>query len=169
MFRKSGGFADVMSAGRFVGLVMELTADGQRVCGPCNVCCTTMQVRALHKPAGMRCIHQIDSGCGVYEHRPDACRDWYCMWVRDRGSVFTDDQRPDRLRLIFTAAPADAVTGRQAINAHEVVRGGSGTPAGRAAITFLAQFARVQIVPYHEPATQMTPVTLRGGEMPGQG
>lgn len=133
-----------------------------RTCGACNVCCTAMTVRALKKPAGVKCVHQTDTGCGHYDQRPEACRAWFCMWVRDEGRVFTDAQRPDRLGLFFTAAPSDPTAGRQVIHAHEVRRDGANTPAGQAAIDFLAQFVWVQIVPYHEPRDGFTPLTVGG-------
>jgi Fe-S-cluster containining protein len=77
-----------------------------RQCGPCNLCCTAMHVAALDKPAGTPCEHQgkaAGGGCGVYDHRPSVCRNWYCMWVRDNGKVFADDERPDKLGVFFTA------------------------------------------------------------------
>ena len=81
------------------------------------------------------------------------------MWVRDTSGIFSDEQRPDEIGLFFTATAPEPITGRQTINAHEVQPRASGSIAGRALVTYLAQFTRVQIVPYREPTT---PLTLRG-------
>lgn len=121
-----------------------------------------MHVRALDKPAGQPCVHQGPGGCGNYEHRPEVCRVWYCMWVRDSGAIFTDEQRPDRMGLFFTATNPDPLTGRQTINAHETRHEASRSVVGRAIIAYLSRFTKVQVVPYREPTT---PLTLRGASV----
>jgi hypothetical protein len=117
-----------------------------RECGECNVCCTAMRVKELDKPAGVRCVHQTESGCGNYENRPSVCRAWYCMWVRDDGRVFDEAQRPDRIGVFFSATRIDHDTGRQTVNAHEVYSGAFDRPEARQAIEYLSRFAPVHLV-----------------------
>lgn len=65
-----------------------------RACGGCSQCCTVLRVDELHKRAGRPCPElRGDGGCGIYERRPDICRDYRCLWLRGR---FEDEDRPDR-------------------------------------------------------------------------
>ncbi len=118
-----------------------------------------MKVPALSKPAGQMCQHQSATGCGNYHDRPPVCRDWHCMWVRDRSGVFAEHHRPDRLGVFFTASAPDA-SGRQHLFAHETEPGAAETPEPRIVIEFLARFAPVEIIPgkLAQPAvvTQLT-------------
>ena len=123
------------------------TQNAPRDCGGCSVCCTAMRVTALEKPAGRRCEHQTPAGCGRYEDRPAACRDWFCMWVRDGRGLFSDAERPDRLGVFFTATRAGPGTGRQTIHAHETRPAAAAEPAARRRIAFLRRFAPVEVVP----------------------
>ncbi len=142
------------------------TENAPRDCGSCNVCCTAMHVRALNKPPGERCQSQGPTGCGIYADRPAACREWFCLWVRDPGQVFDTTHRPDRLGVFFTASPPDGQTGRQRMYAHEVRPGAAHEPKAAQAIGFLERVAPVQIIPFagdRPPA--VTQVTLRGRDV----
>lgn len=136
------------------------TQDAPRDCGGCNVCCTAMKVAALDKPAGLTCTHQGPAGCGIYPQRPEVCRSWFCMWVRDDKDIFTDAQRPDRLGLFFTASPPDRITRQQVVFAHEIAPDSARRPKAIEAIEYLRQFVPVQVVEFgYLPAT---PLTLNG-------
>lgn len=124
------------------------TENAPRDCGGCSACCTAMKVAALSKPAGQHCEHQMPGGCGNYADRPAACREWFCMWVRDGRGLFTEAERPDRLGVFFTASRADPATRRQVIHAHETRPAAASDPAARRRIAFLRQFAPVEVVPY---------------------
>lgn len=144
-------------------MVSNTPAD--RGCDGCNVCCTAMKVTPLNKPAGSDCLHQNETGCGIYSRRPTACRAWYCMWIRDHGNVFSDHHRPDKLGVFFTASAPDARTGQQTIFAHEVYPHAAETPEPQHVIRQLAIFAPVQIVPAPTTATEATqtaPLTYQG-------
>ncbi len=66
---------------------------GERKCGACTLCCTTLAVPELDKPNGVRCVHLTDQGCGIYEDRPESCRTFECAWLRGAGEgLYT---RPD--------------------------------------------------------------------------
>jgi Fe-S-cluster containining protein len=120
-----------------------------------------MRVAALDKPAGQMCQHQTDTGCGNYDHRPAACREWYCMWVRDTGKTFADHHRPDRLGVFFTATKPEPITGVQTILCHEVWPGAAQTPEPIEVIHFLRRFAPVMIIPARTaPATPEDNVRL---------
>ncbi|QNN22761.1 hypothetical protein HED60_10945 [Planctomycetales bacterium ZRK34] len=118
-----------------------------RQCGQCNVCCTAMLVRPLDKPAGMRCAHQTDTGCGNYENRPSVCRTWYCMWVRDGAGIFTEEHRPDKLGVFFTATNPESAGDRQVIHVHQLYPGAADRREAVNVIHFLRQFVPVEIIP----------------------
>lgn len=58
-------------------------SDGGKSCGDCSLCCKLMGVEAIAKPAGAWCGHfrRGGGGCGIYEDRPQACRDFACLWL----------------------------------------------------------------------------------------
>lgn len=79
---------------------MKLPLLNPRKCGACDVCCKVMEVPELSKPAHVPCKDKLSSGgCGRYNTRPAACRDWRCMWVGDE--VGTLDDRPDKIGGFF--------------------------------------------------------------------
>ena len=117
-----------------------------RTCGGCTACCTAMRIPSLGKPAHQSCKHECAAGCAIYADRPRECRDWYCLWVRDDGRAFADHHRPDRLGVFFTASKPDAITGVQILAAHELQPGIADTPEPQEVVTFLRQFAAVQIL-----------------------
>lgn len=55
-----------------------------RICGSCMLCCTVMTVDELNKPGGVSCTHAVaGTGCAIREHRPRACRQFFCGWRLD--------------------------------------------------------------------------------------
>jgi hypothetical protein len=71
----------------------------ERQCGGCTACCEAIAVHEIDKPVWTRCQHQCESGCGVYEDRPEPCRVYQCLW---RGGVLKgEENRPDKLGLIL--------------------------------------------------------------------
>ena len=71
-----------------------------RECGTCTACCTVLAVAELQKPMRWACDHVLCAGCGIYEERPQTCRDFNCAWLR--GAISDDEAlRPDRLGLLF--------------------------------------------------------------------
>jgi len=127
-----------------------------RECGGCNVCCTAMHVRALDKPAGTPCEHQSDAGCGIYADRPETCRVWYCMWVRDAGQVFDDAHRPDQLNVFFTASKVDPQTGKQTIYAHETRPDAAKSLECCRLLAMFKKVAPVEVLLYKPPTTNLT-------------
>lgn len=46
-------------------------------CTRCGACCVAPDIAALDKPLGARCPHlTADNLCGIYEERPQVCRDY---------------------------------------------------------------------------------------------
>src|SRR6185437_7109688 len=83
-----------------------------RECGACTACCRelTIESDALRKVQGVLCVHCTpEQGCGIYQTRPDACRDWYCQWRR--YAWLDDSWRPDRSGLLLRATDDDVPDG----------------------------------------------------------
>jgi hypothetical protein len=96
------------------------TAAG-RECGTCTACCTVLAVAELHKPMRWTCDHVNCACCGIYESRPQSCRDFNCAWLR--GDIPGDEsQRPDRLGLLFDFFQS-TVTGRSRFVVFELWNG----------------------------------------------
>jgi hypothetical protein len=54
-----------------------------RSCQGCTMCCKLMEVDTLAKPRGTWCPHcDQKRGCGIYAERPEACRIFYCGYLR---------------------------------------------------------------------------------------
>ena len=88
-----------------------------RACGTCVVCCKipSIEEESLVKPAGILCPHSTGSSCGIYESRPQTCRDFHCQW---RHLSFLDENwRPDKSGvLIRVRALSGADGGELALN-----------------------------------------------------
>ena len=73
-----------------------------RACGSCNICCIALTIDdpELHKPQGFRCRHnQRDNLCGIYESRPQTCREFHCGWMLLRWVKIS--LRPDQSRVLI--------------------------------------------------------------------
>ena len=71
-----------------------------RACGSCTLCCKTIGVVALAKPAGTWCPHSLRSkGCAIYDSRPAGCRDFYCEWML--SEKLGPEWKPDRARFVL--------------------------------------------------------------------
>ncbi len=73
-------------------------------CGSCSACCTVKEVEAIGKPEGQPCenLAPSGSGCRVYAHRPQPCRDYFCAYRH--GLLGGESRRPDHLGLLFDVA-----------------------------------------------------------------
>jgi uncharacterized protein len=73
-------------------------------CGSCSFCCKVLEIEEFPKKAGVNCAHCLSGGgCGVYESRPQVCRDYYCDWKEDRG--LSPQYRPDRVGTLLMDDP----------------------------------------------------------------
>ena len=75
-----------------------------KACGSCYFCCKVLEIEEFKKPAGKLCEHcALTGGCGVYDTRPDVCRDYYCRWKDERS--FTSQLRPDKVGTLLMDDP----------------------------------------------------------------
>lgn len=84
----------------------------ERQCGECTACCTHLKIDTaeLQKLAGPDCEHlRPKRGCGIYETRPQACRDFLCLW-RQMPDM-PDDWRPDRSGMLLVATKENVPPG----------------------------------------------------------
>jgi hypothetical protein len=94
-----------------------------RECGECVACCKILgiDVPELAKPAGVLCQHCTGTGCGIYQTRPQQCRDWHCAWRRI--GAMPPATRPDRLGVMFDLVrpePAPNILARLYILGHAI-------------------------------------------------
>lgn len=76
-----------------------------RSCGECTACCSGSMNAEIHghrMGGGIACHFLTREGCGIYERRPQVCRDFVCGWLTP-GSPFPDHWRPDRIGVIIRA------------------------------------------------------------------
>jgi hypothetical protein len=68
-----------------------------RSCGECNLCCKLEKIENF-KPARKWCHHCTigKDGCGIYETRPSACKNFNCLWKTNEE--MPEDMRPDVVR-----------------------------------------------------------------------
>ena len=110
-----------------------------RSCGDCQACCTVIQVTELKKPLWTRCDNQCDTGCGIYEDRPESCAGFECLWLQgslERDGTVKETYRPDRLGVIFDHQPKSPLG--KVIKVFEVWDGGSNSTRVRKMIDKLA-------------------------------
>lgn len=73
-----------------------------RTCGNCSLCCKVMGIHALNKPTNKWCeFCEVGRGCKIYSTRPDECRTFDCLWLRD--ATFPDELRPQKSKIVFTS------------------------------------------------------------------
>jgi hypothetical protein len=77
--------------------------EAARSCGSCSLCCKILAVPDLDKAANVWCKHaKKTGGCGIYAKRPDACRRFTCLWLKD--SRLGDDWKPDRCKMVLSSS-----------------------------------------------------------------
>jgi hypothetical protein len=94
-----------------------------RQCGECTACCTVLGVAEVPTPFYSLCPHQSATCCRIYDKRPGACRDFYCEWL---VGALTEEDRPDKLGLVFVSTRAEVGGDNAAIVAAYEVRPGAG-------------------------------------------
>jgi hypothetical protein len=76
----------------------------ERECNECQSCCQVIGVKELDKPIFIKCVNQCETGCNIYENRPEACKQYYCLYLI--GALKGDkSNRPDNLGMIFDLRP----------------------------------------------------------------
>jgi hypothetical protein len=80
-------------------------------CGTCTACCDTESVHEIGKPSYSVCEHVCSGGCGIYQDRPQSCRDYTCCFLAGLLGNDSDKWRPDNCGLLFSMTP-DPRTGK---------------------------------------------------------
>ena len=74
--------------------------NSKRTCGTCTMCCKLLAVPELKKPEGIWCDGcAIGVGCRIYNHKPQACTEFECLWLKGYGE---DNERPDKTKIVIT-------------------------------------------------------------------
>jgi hypothetical protein len=61
-----------------------------------------MAILALNKPMNKWCeFCDVGGGCKIYPMRPQECRTFDCLWLRD--ATFPDEFKPQKSKVVFTS------------------------------------------------------------------
>lgn len=73
-----------------------------RSCGTCSLCCKLPAIAELNKLPNKWCAHckPGKGGCGIYEARPERCRNFGCGWLTNLA--LDDEWFPARAKLYLT-------------------------------------------------------------------
>ena len=73
-----------------------------RDCGDCTACCEGWLLsEKMRLYPGSGCDHCSDSGCGIYDERPETpCRSFECAWLMDQAGL-PSEARPDLSGVIL--------------------------------------------------------------------
>jgi hypothetical protein len=73
----------------------------QRTCGTCTLCCKVFEVPPVdNKPRGVWCRHcKPGQGCGIWSTRPDFCRDFHCLWIKD--ATLGPEWKPEKAKFVL--------------------------------------------------------------------
>ena len=76
-----------------------------RHCGECTACCEGwLSSKVVGMKPGMPCQHRTDSGCAIYENRPDIpCKQFRCAWLD--ADDLDESLRPDKSGAIARYSP----------------------------------------------------------------
>jgi Fe-S-cluster containining protein len=68
------------------------------------MCCKVLEIDEFKKPAGRLCVHcELGKGCGIYEKRPDVCREYECLWLTERD--LSVSLKPERIGALLMEDP----------------------------------------------------------------
>jgi hypothetical protein len=84
----------------------------ERSCGSCSLCCKLLSIEGVEERSGWTwCKHcrPGKGGCGIYDNRPDACRNFVCGWLSGGLDTVLDPERwyPAKARMMITAEAVD--------------------------------------------------------------
>jgi hypothetical protein len=92
----------------------SLTSSGvlERSCGSCSLCCKLLSIEGVEdRPGWTWCRHcrPGKGGCGIYDERPQACRNFVCGWLSGGLDTVLDPERwhPAKARMMITAEAVD--------------------------------------------------------------
>ncbi len=71
-----------------------------RSCGTCTMCCKVFRIPETGSPPGHWCRHVVQGrGCGIHPTRPEACRTFFCHYLRN-GNL-GPDWKPERAKFVL--------------------------------------------------------------------
>jgi Fe-S-cluster containining protein len=95
-------------------------------CTRCGACCVAPDIAALDKPLGLRCPHLgADNLCGVYERRPQVCRDYAADWVCQAIEAPTLEERVAKYLALFELGGEAAAVREGGCRSMREARGGA--------------------------------------------
>jgi len=85
-----------------------------RKCGPCNACCTIMDVPAVNSPEFQTCGFLSTQGggwkrCTIYAERPPVCQEFKCAWLAGMGR---SKDRPNQSKIFAHYSPNSVREGK---------------------------------------------------------
>jgi len=79
-----------------------------RSCAGCTLCCKLLSIAVLDKPRLRWCVHCApESGCTIYDRRPEICRSFHCGWLRDAG--IAEHWQPAKSKMVIAYESADRI------------------------------------------------------------
>ena len=59
-------------------------------CDGCTLCCSTLNIAPLGKPAYRKCRHIADGGCAIYHDpsKPEVCRGFICRYIQAHAEKY---------------------------------------------------------------------------------
>ena len=82
--------------------------DYKRECGTCSMCCQGWLSGSIYEyymlpgtPCHFNDKTKCGGGCTIYEHRPEMCQQYQCVWLQ-QPALFPEWFRPDKSKIIVT-------------------------------------------------------------------
>lgn len=73
-----------------------------RSCADCAMCCMVLRIVALDKPKSVWCEHCVaKKSCGIYDTRPDECRDFYCGYLT--LAELGEEWKPSKSKIVLAS------------------------------------------------------------------
>lgn len=97
-----------------MGVTTLSATPARSACGTCTLCCTVMKVdMEPPKPEHQPCAHCTQAGCSIYQHRPEPCQVFECLWLgtqsRSELPTLASTLRPDRCGVVMEVNSASYI------------------------------------------------------------
>lgn len=79
-----------------------------RECGDCTICCTWLVGESYGNSfgCGKSCKFLEENKCGIYDDRPEACKNYQCAWSQH---LLLEEMRPDKCGIIVSVEKKDNI------------------------------------------------------------
>jgi len=123
---------------------MDIKIPKERECGDCQACCIAPYIDdpELKKGAFEDCRNLCETGCSIYQNRPQTCRAFECGWLL---GAMDDDWRPDKSGIMLTC---NDPFGKRSIFAWEVKRNASNSARIRKGLAKLRDAMQMTVIIY---------------------